>query len=79
VTHIEQEFPSCLVSVSELAAIVGQSPDSIERHRRCGRITGYKVGPRAVRYDRDAALRALVKPIPNPREVKTAPREKVAR
>jgi hypothetical protein len=71
--------PVRLVSARQLAERLGQSADSINRHRITGLITGYKVGPRAVRYDLDEALAALVKPMPNPRDTKTAPCPKAGR
>jgi hypothetical protein len=60
-----------LVTRDQLAEAIGQSPDSVDRHRKRGLITAYKVGPKAVRYNLDEALAALVVPLPNPKDAES--------
>lgn len=66
-----------LVTEQELADLTKLSRDTIKRRRADGTITAYKVGPRAIRYDPDEAIAALVKPAKQHEETQrtTAPKD----
>lgn len=52
-----------LLSLADAAEYIGVHPRTLSRYRREGRIQGYRVGPRLVKFDQ-ADLDALVCPIP---------------
>ncbi len=52
-----------LGTIADAAAYMGCTPRTIRRYIAAGRLTGYRLGARAIRVDLDA-LDALLTPIP---------------
>lgn len=53
-----------LVTIADAADHIGMNPKTVRRYIAAGRITAYRVGPRAVRVDLNELETMLLRPIP---------------